>query len=100
MVIRKLFDIKKDVEITNEEMVSTRTRNKIDTFKVDLKSELDSKGDNMWGLFSGVTKYTTHSIGKNGKGNYDPNSKMFNFYGKREQAIFHELVNLSSIGMR
>lgn len=98
MVIRKLFGIKKDADINDEEMIIARTRRKIDTFKVDLRSELDSKGDNMWGLFSGVTKYTTHSIQKNEKKAYDPNSKMFNFYGKREQAIFHELVNLSNIG--
>lgn len=100
MVIRKLFAIKKDTDINDDEAIIARTRRKIDTFKVDLRSELDSKGDNMWGLFSGVTKYTTHSIQKNEKKPYDPNSKMFNFYGKREQAIFHELVNLSSIGVR
>jgi len=100
MVIRKLFGIKKDVDINDADMVIPRTRRKIDTFKVDLRTELDSKGDNMWGLFSGVTRYTTHSIQKNEKKAYDPNSKMFNFYGKREQAIFHELVNLTSIGKK
>jgi hypothetical protein len=31
---------------------------------MDMKGELDQKGDNLWGLFSGVTKYTTHSLSK------------------------------------
>lgn len=98
MVIRKLFNIKNDVDLKDPDAIISRTRRKMDTYKVDLRTELEDKGDNMWGLFSGVTRYTTHSIQKNEKKKYDPNSKMFNFYGKREQAIFHELVNLSSIG--
>jgi phage/plasmid-like protein (TIGR03299 family) len=98
MVIRKLFNIKHNVELNDLEAISTRTRNNIDTFKVDLRTEMDDKGNTMWGLFSGVTKYTTHSVNKNKKGGYNPNEKMYNFYGKREQAIFHELVNLSGIG--
>ena len=95
MVIRKLFAIKGDKDLDDEDDVATRTRRKIDTFKVDLRTELEQKGNTMWGLFSGVTKYTTHSVNKNSNKVYDPNSKMFNFYGKREQAIFHELVNLA-----
>lgn len=98
MVIRKLFNIKKDVAIDDEEILSTRTLNRINEFKVDLKSEMSSKGDNMWGLFSGVTKYTTHTVTSKSKSGLVPEAKMFNFYGKREQAIFHELVNLSNIG--
>lgn len=99
MVIRKLFDIKKDKDLNDTEAISSRTRNSIDTFKVNLRTELEDKGENMWGLFSGVTKYTTHSVNQNKKGGYNPNEKMFNFYGKREQAIFHELVNLSAVGI-
>lgn len=98
MVIKKLFGLKMDTDLNEEDVVIPRTRRKIDTFKVDLRTELEGKGENMWGLFSGVTRYTTHSVQKNEKKPYDPNSKMFNFYGKREQAIFHELVNLANIG--
>jgi phage/plasmid-like protein (TIGR03299 family) len=97
MVLRKLFNIKSDVDLNDKEQISTRTRNAIDVYKVDARTERDDKGDNMWGLFSGVTKYTTHSVNKNRKGGYDSNEKMYNFYGKREQAIFHELVDLSNI---
>lgn len=100
MVIRKLFNIKKDVAIDDEEMLATRTINRINRFKIDLKSELSSKGENMWGLFSGVTKYTTHTVGETTKKQYESESKMFNFYGNRERAIFHDLVNLSNVGKR
>lgn len=100
MVIRKLFNIKSDVDLNDIDAISTRTRNNIDAYKVDSRTEMDDKGQNMWGLFSGVTKYTTHTVNKNKKGGYDSNEKMYNFYGKREQAIFHELVNLSSIGVQ
>ena len=98
MVIKKLFGIDLNVDMNDLDAIATRTRNKINVFKVDLKSQLDDKGDTMWGLFSGVTKYTTHTVGNYSRGEYNPNAKMYNFYGKKEQAIFHELVNLSNIG--
>jgi len=44
----------------------------------------------MWGLFSGVTKYTTHSI--SAKDNTE--NKMFGVYGNREKEIFSDLVEL------
>ena len=44
----------------------------------------------MWGLFSGVTKYTTHSISRND----NTENKMFGVYGNREKEIFANLVEL------
>lgn len=92
-VIRSLFDVKKDVNLNDDESLSTVTKNKIDRFYVDLNGELKEKGDNLWGLFSGVTKYTTHSMNK---GNTDKNmeNKMFGIYGNRERVIFNDLVEL------
>lgn len=93
-VLRKLFNISNDVvDLEDDEQVSTVTRNKIDQFYVDMNGELKSKGDNLWGLFSGVTKYTTHSMNK---GNSDRNmeNKMFGVYGNRERMIFNDLVEL------
>jgi hypothetical protein len=51
---------------------------------------LQQKGDNMWGLFSGVTKYTTHSLSKGD----NTEAKMFDIYGDREKKIFSDLVEL------
>lgn len=95
--IRKLFDIKKDVELDDEEKLSSVTRNKIDKFYVDLNGELKQKGNNKWGLFSGITKYTTHTMGSSKKEVTsrlisNTENKMFGVYGSREREIFHDLI--------
>jgi len=89
-VIKSLFDIDMDVQIRNfydEEKLSTNVKNKLSRLYIDMNGELQEKGDNVWGLFSGVTKYTTHSLSK------DDNSenKMFGLYGNRERKIFKDL---------
>lgn len=88
-VTKSLFNIKPEVDLRNDE-IPTVTQNKLSKFYIDLNGELQSKGDNLWGLFSGVTKYTTHSISKND----NTEAKMFGIYGKRELQIFNELVEL------
>lgn len=89
-VTRTLFNIMKDVDLNDEEAVSTVTRNRLSRFYVDLNGEIKEKGDNLWGLFSGVTKYTTHSLSKGD----NSENKMFGTYGQRERQIFKELVEL------
>jgi phage/plasmid-like protein (TIGR03299 family) len=89
-VTRKLFDIKPEVNLRDEEQVSSRKSNQLSKFYVDLRGELAQKGDNLWGLFSGVTKYTTHSVSKND----NTENKMFGVYGNREKEIFKNLVEL------
>lgn len=89
-VIRKLFDIKPEVNLRDEEAISSRKFNQLSKFYVDLNGEINQKGDNLWGLFSGVTKYTTHSISKND----NTENKMFGVYGNREKEIFRDLVEL------
>jgi phage/plasmid-like protein (TIGR03299 family) len=89
-VIRKLFNVDKSMDVMDEK-ISTRTRNNINQFYVDLNGELQQKGDNLWGLFSGVTKYTTHSMSKKDSTEH----KMFNeAYSQREKEIFADLVEL------
>lgn len=89
-VIRKLFNIDKNVELTNLDDLPGKTRNNLSRFYVDLNGELQQKGDNLWGLFSGVTKYTTHSLG-----NKDSlETKMLGVYGKREREIFNSMLQL------
>jgi hypothetical protein len=89
-VTKKLFNIGKDIDLNNEKDVATITRNKLSRFSVDLNGEIQGKGDNLWGLFSGITKYTTHSLTKDD----NTESKMFGVYGKRELSIFNDLVEL------
>ena len=89
-VTKLLFNISKEVELENEKELSTVTKNRLVRFGMDMKGELDQKGDNLWGLFSGVTKYTTHSLSKND----NSENKMFGIYGQRERQIFKELAEL------
>lgn len=89
-VLRDLFNIDKAINLNDVDSISSMTQNKMSRFYVDLDGELKGKGDNLWGLFSGVTKYTTHSI-SNGD---NTEKKMFGTYGNRERVIFDKLVEL------
>jgi hypothetical protein len=57
---------------------------------IDLNGELNQKGDNLWGLFSGVTKYTTHSMKKGD----NTEGKIFGQVGYKERQIWDNLVEL------
>jgi len=89
-VSKILFNISKDVDLKEVDSLSTVTQNRLTRFYVDLNGELKEKGDNLWGLFSGVTKYTTHSLNSGS----NSENKMFGTYGNRERQIFKELVEL------
>ena len=89
-VSRLLFNIEREVNLNDEKALSTVTRNKLSRFEIDLNGELKDKGDSLWGLFSGVTKYTTHSMTKGD----NSENKMFGVYGQRERQIFKQLVEL------
>lgn len=90
LVTRMLFNVDRQVDLQDREMISTQTFNKMSRFHIDLDGELKEKGDNLWGLFSGVTKYTTHSLSKED----NTEKKLFGIYGNREREIFRELVEL------
>ena len=75
------------VNYHNEDGLSTNVKNKLSRMYIDMGGELQEKGDNVWGLFSGVTKYTTHSLSKDD----NTENKMFGAYGNRERKIFKEL---------
>jgi phage/plasmid-like protein (TIGR03299 family) len=91
-VLRTLFDIDKNVNLNDEDAISGNKRNKMTKYYVDLNGEIKDKGGNLWGLFSGVTKFTTHSLSKTDS----TESKMIGAYGRREQKIFNDLVELIS----
>lgn len=91
-ITRHLFNIDKKIDLNDMEAISGKTRNSLSRFYVDLNGELSNKGETMWGLFSGITKYTTHSMSKDGERNTE--NKMFGAYGRREKEIFNQLVEL------
>jgi hypothetical protein len=90
MVLRTLFNIKPEINYKDDEQVSTNLKNKMSRFYVDLDGEMKEKGNNLWGVFSGVTKFTTHSLSKGD----NIEAKMFDIYGQREKQIFNNLVEL------
>lgn len=89
LVIQKLFDMSKEDKLAD---LSTRKKNQMDVFRLDLDRELADKGDNLWGLFSGVTRYTTHSMKKGD----NTLAKIYGAVGQKEREIWstltHELV--------
>lgn len=61
-LIKNYFDIDSSVSLNDHDAISTRKLNLIDSFKGSLDREIDSLGDNVWGLFNGVTYYNTHVV--------------------------------------
>lgn len=90
LVTKSLFNVDRQVDLKDIDSISTVTRNKLSRFYIDLNGELQQKGDNLWGLFSGVTKYTTHSMTKQD----NTEAKMFGVYGRREVEIFNSLAEM------
>jgi len=89
LITRKLFDISVEERLDSPEL-STRKANQIWRFNYDLGIETQQKGDNLWGLFSGVTRYTTHSM----KRGDNSESKMFGRTGNLERTLYKELVEM------
>ena len=69
------------------EKVSAQKRNKIDDVLNSIRSEMEELGNNAWGLFNGVTHYTSHVMKARGNNDY---STMF---GAKRDAN-HEAYNL------
>lgn len=89
LITKMLFDIEQTERLDAPEL-STNKKNKLERFNYDLGIELGQKGQNLWGLFSGVTRYTTHSM----KRGDNSESKMFGRTGNIERGIYKELVEM------
>lgn len=94
LVTRLLFDLKKQDgyninELINNPELSTRKKNQIISFNDNLLIETSQKGENLWGLFSGMTRFTTHAMNKDTTIN-----KMFGSLGVKERTIFAHLAEL------
>lgn len=73
-----------DVNNPNSDAISTRNRNNINRFQQDLHTELQDKGATLWGLFSGLTRYTTYQ-----EGDSKLASKMFGSTASSERLLFN-----------
>jgi hypothetical protein len=72
-----------------EKRISTRKQNQIAAFQTDFLTETAQKGNNLWGLFSGMTRFTTHSMNKD-----TTEHKMFGSLGERERKVFNTLAEM------
>lgn len=95
LVVRQLFDLKKQDgysinELVSNDSISTRKKNQIFAFTDSLAIETSQKGENLWGLFSGMTRFTTHNMLNKDTTEH----KMFGALGVKERKIFSELAEL------
>jgi hypothetical protein len=91
MVLGMMLNLDKEERLSDLSTLSTRKKNILSDLEVNIAGEVQDKGGNLWGLFSGITKYTTHSL----KGDSNEN-KLFGVYGRREREVFAELSQLVS----
>jgi hypothetical protein len=89
LVLTRILNLEKEERLADLSTLSTRKKNILSDLEVNIAGEIQDKGGNLWGLFSGITKYTTHGL----KGNADEN-KLFGVYGRREREVFSDLGKL------
>jgi hypothetical protein len=53
---------KKVLGLDKKEEIGTNMQSKLDTLMANIRSECADLGDNLWGVFNGVTWYTTHEM--------------------------------------
>lgn len=57
MITRYVFDLKKEETLdVNTSTISTNKIHKLERFNLDVNNEINGKGQNLWGLFSGITR--------------------------------------------
>jgi len=92
LVKKLLFQLDNTDRVLSLDELSTRKQNQIARFDMDMDIELKDKFDTAWGVFSGLTRYTTHSASKNEIKNEQ--NKMVGRTGMIERQIFNEIYEL------
>jgi len=88
-VIRKMFKVD---PMINQDAVSTRKRNQVETFAQSLTTEIHLEGKTLWGLFNGVTRYTNHDS-KTFKSTEDKNEYLMSGGGfKTSNVAFNDIM--------
>jgi hypothetical protein len=89
LVMTKMLNLQGEERLADLTTLSTQKRNLLSAMEVSVSGEITTKGDNIWGLFSGITHYTTHNL----KGDANEN-KLFGRFGNREREVFADLGKL------
>lgn len=61
-MVKYLLGVDRTASTLELSEMSTRATNKMDALYDCIESEIQDKGENLWGLHSGVTKFTTHEL--------------------------------------
>jgi hypothetical protein len=88
-VLKGLFAVSLADVKANADTISTRNKNNIMRFRDALAQETAYKGKTLWGLFSGVTKYTTHMLGSD-----KDDTKMFGSVAQKERKLFEQFAEV------
>lgn len=92
-IVREVTGV--DILLTNEEAkdkFSTYNINRSEELLECIATEMSQKGDTLWGLFSGVTKYTTHVMPVPNRLNARLESKYVGSASKVDNKIF-DIIN-------
>ncbi len=87
LVTKMMFSLKNEEKLDSIDL-STNKQNKLIRFNSVVDMELAGKDRSIWGLFSGVTRYTTHEM----KRGDNSESKMFGRTGAIEREIYDKLA--------
>lgn len=88
LVMAQFLALDKQEKLGDLSTLSTRKSNILSEVEQNILHQTAEKGQNLWGLFSGFTRYTTHGL----KGSEIEN-KLTGNYGKKENKVFDLLVN-------
>lgn len=87
LVMARFLELGKEERLGDLTTLSTRKTNILSEINENIAHQTNDKGMNLWGLFSGFTRYTTHTV----KGSEIEN-KLVGTYGKKENEVFNMLV--------
>lgn len=86
LVVKAVLGLGKNDRLTDGDF-STRKQNILNDLERNILHQTKEKGETLWGLLSGITRYSTHDI----KGSKVEN-KILGAYGKKDQLVFDMLT--------
>lgn len=87
LITKMMFSLNNEEKLDSMDL-STNKQNKLIRFNSVVDMELAGKDHSIWGLFSGVTRYTTHEM----KRGDNSESKIFGRTGAIERKIYNNLA--------
>lgn len=88
LVLSRFLALGKEEKLGDLSTLSTRKKNVLADIEANISHQTAEKGQNLWGLLSGFTRYTTHSISGS-----EIENKIVGSYGKREIEVYSTLVD-------